>query len=98
VLCGERSGQHGVRGKEKGRVYCKTNLNREGRSQPANSQNRAFGDISPGRPWNLASCTSWALVTVFGVSQKINKKSPRQSERTDHACVPNAEPRPMHAR
>lgn len=33
-------------------------LNREGRSQPARSQKRAFGDNSPGRPLNRASWTS----------------------------------------
>lgn len=33
-------------------------LNREGSSHPANIQKRAFGDISPGRPLNLARCGS----------------------------------------
>ena len=36
----------------------KTYLNLVGNSQPINIQNRALGDISPGRPLNLARCGS----------------------------------------
>ena len=46
-----------------------TYLNREGNSHPANIQNLAFGDISPGRPLNLArcGCSSSGLTVILSV-------------------------------
>ena len=44
-------------------MYCgqqskrQLNLNREGRSHPANMNIRALGDISPGRPLKRVNCT-----------------------------------------
>jgi hypothetical protein len=49
--------------------YVLAYLKREGKSQPANNQRRALGDISPGLPLKRAS---WTSLELIGHEREVN--------------------------
>jgi hypothetical protein len=66
--------------------YANTHLNLHGSSHPASNQKRAFGDISPGRPLNLAR---------YGFSPPLDGQYKRQTSPTAVSTVPVASPLPL---
>ena len=67
-----------------------------GSSQPINIQNRALGDISPGRPLNLASCGSASLGPCTSV-RNMSTDTNYSTLRTGRYVSPISAPLPMPA-